>query len=94
MPDPGPLVERWAYASNASMGACPPPPAEGSPGFIDAMKWTNGMYRAWSRAAACHNDWAAKRPDEAWHRGRSVVFIMEALHALVTEQAVWLAART
>lgn len=96
-PDPGPLVERWSYAENATYGTRPPAPsAPGSPGFIDAMKdWSpgKGIYRAWSRDAATHSDWAKKRPDEAWHPKRNIVFIMEHLYALVTEQAVWLATR-
>lgn len=96
-PDPGPLVERWSYADDAAHGSRPPAPSpQGSPGFIDAMKdWPpgRGIYRAWSRDAAIHNNWAKIRPGEAWHPKRDVVFIMEHLHALVTEQAVWLAAR-
>lgn len=94
-PDPGPLVERWAFAAEPSHGSLPPPPAVGSPGFIDAMKdWQpGGIYRAWSRNAAVHNNWAAKRPDEAWHPRREITFIMEHLYALVSEQAVWLAGR-
>jgi hypothetical protein len=97
-PDPGPLVERWAYANSATRGSKPPaPPQPGSPGFIDAMKdWPpgRGIYRAWSRDAAAHNDWAKKRPDEAWHPKRDIVFIMEHLYALITEQAVWLGSRS
>jgi hypothetical protein len=96
-PHPGPLVERWAYAVGATNGSAPAaPPAQGSPGFVDAMKnWGSGMgiYRAWSRHAAAHNNWAQKRPDESWHPKRDIVFIMEHLYALVTEQAVWLATR-
>ena len=96
-PDPGPLVERWSYADNAAHGCVPPPPsAPGSPGFIEAMKdWSpgRGAYRAWSRDAATHNNWAKIRPDEAWHPKRDIVFIMEHLYALVSEQAVWLASR-
>jgi hypothetical protein len=56
-------------------------------------EWSGGIYRAWNRKAATHNDWGMKRPDEAWHPKRDIVFIMEQLHALLTEQAVWLAAR-
>lgn len=99
-PDPGPFVERWAFADDASFGSKPPSPAAGSPGFIDALKeWScpghssSGIYRAWQRLAASHNDWAKKRPDEAWHRGRDISFILEQLYALLSEQAVWLAAR-
>ena len=91
-PDPGPLVERWDYDVDASRGSRPPAPSKGSPGFVDAMKeWGGGIYRAWSRSAASHNEWAVKRPDEAWHRQRGVIFIMEHLYALVSEQAAWLA---
>ena len=93
-PDPGPLVERWAYAGDATRGSQPAPPSVGSPGFIDAMKnWNSGIYRAWSRGAAKHNNWATIRPDQAWHPKRDIVFIMEHLYALATEQAVWLATR-
>lgn len=92
-PDPGPFVERWSYEENKTHGAVPPAPKTGSPGFVDALKdWEPGIYRAWNRSAAAHNGWAQKRPDEAWHRHRDIVFIMEKLYALVAEQAVWLAA--
>jgi hypothetical protein len=94
-PDPGPFVERWAYADDPSHGVRPPPPTTGAPGFIEALKdWGGGIYRAWNRQAAIHNDWAQKRPDEAWHRQRGIFFNMENLYALVSEQAVWLAARS
>ncbi len=94
-PDPGPLVERWLYADDATHGSRPPAPTgPGAPGFIDAMKeWGAGIYRAWNRGAASHNNWAGLRPDEAWHSKREITFIMEHLYALVTEQAVWLATR-
>lgn len=95
-PDPGPFVERWSYADDTTHGRRPPAPSAGSPGFLDAMKeWGagGGIYRAWNRDAAQHNGWAVKRPDEAWHPKREIVFIMEQLYALVTEQAVWLASR-
>ncbi len=100
-PDPGPFVERWAFADTPSFGSRPPKPETGSPGFVDALKdWepTNGVhggiYRAWQRHAATHGDWASKRPDEAWRRDRTLTFIMEQLYALVSEQAAWLASRT
>jgi hypothetical protein len=96
-PDPGPLVERWSYSEDATFGSRPPaPPGPGSPGFLDAMKdWGpgSGIYRAWSRDSATHNNWAQSRPCEAWNPKRDLVFIMENLYALVTEQAVWLATR-
>jgi hypothetical protein len=97
-PDPGPFVERWAFAEQAGNGCRSAHPAEGSPGFVDALKdWSpggsqhGGIYRAWQRHAASHSNWAQKRPEEAWHRNRDIVFIMEHLYALVSEQAVWLA---
>jgi hypothetical protein len=94
-PDPGPQVERWCHAENATHGQkAPAPAAPGAPGFIDAMKdWGGGFYRAWSRGASTHNNWAQLRRDEAWHPNRSIVFIMENLYALLTEQAIWLASR-
>lgn len=95
-PDPGPFVERWTYVDGASHGSRPSAPRLGAPGFIDALKeWdgSGGIYRAWNRGAASHNDWAGRRPDEAWHSRREITFIMEHLYALVTEQAVWLATR-
>src|SRR5437879_2840824 len=53
LPDPGPLVERWSFADNATHGQLPPAPQDGSPGYLDAMKqWGQGVYRAWSRGAA------------------------------------------
>jgi hypothetical protein len=93
-PDPGPYIERWAFVDDNSHGNRPAAPALGAPGFVDAMKWDEGIYRAWNRPAAIHNNWAQKRPDEAWRRDRNIVFIMENLYALVSEQAVWLAAHT
>lgn len=99
-PEPGPFVERWTYADEAAHGKRPPAPSEGAPGFVDAMKdWgdvpaRSGIYRAWQRDAAGHNEWARKRPDEAWHRRRELSYIMEQLYALVSEQAVWLASRS
>ncbi|MBI4990124.1 MAG: hypothetical protein HZC23_15025 [Rhodocyclales bacterium] len=96
-PLPGPFVERWDFAQ----GCRPSPPKAGccSPGFCDALKdWDHenrhgGIYRAWQRYAAVHNDWANKRPDEAWHQNRQIAFILEKLHELVVEQAVWLGIR-
>jgi hypothetical protein len=96
-----PFVERWDPGS----GVRPPPPThdEGPPGVVDALKEWNrdgsndeygGVYRAWQRFAAAHNAWATKEPGEAWHRGRHLTFIMEKLHALVSEQAAWLASKT
>lgn len=99
-PDPGPFVERWCYADDEKSGSRPPAPSVGSPGFIDALKeWSPeaggpcGIYRAWERKAAVHNDWAGKRPEEAWRRDREITFIMEQLYALVSEQADWLASQ-
>jgi hypothetical protein len=94
-PDPGPFVERWTFAENPPYGSKPPAPTVGSPGFIDAMKeWSDGgIYRAWQRTAAAHNGWAEKRKANAWQRGRDISFILEHLYALLSEQAVWLAAR-
>jgi len=97
-PDPGPFVERWAFVEDKECGSRPPAPTVGSPGFIDALKDWNptpsmhgGIYRAWQRHAASHGNWAEKRPEQAWHRNRDIVFILEHLYALVSEQAVWLA---
>ena len=92
----GPFVQRWDHAA----GHRPPAPTKSSPGVIDALKdWHRdgsaqehgGIYRAWQRYAAAHNNWAAKRPDEAWRRDRHITFIMENLYALVAEHASWLA---
>ena len=100
-PDPGPFVERWIYSDIPACGVRPPSPTAGSPGFVDAFKdWSpggdvpGGIYRAWQRHAASHNDWATKNPSEAWRRDRAIVFIMEHLYALLSEQAVWLASHT
>lgn len=93
-PDPGPFVERWDEESKSR----PPAPKEGTPGFIDAMKdWSpnspihGGIYRAWQRYAAEHNNWRAKRPEEAWNANRKLTFVMEKLYELVSDQACWLA---
>ena len=90
-PATGPFVERWTYQPDDPWGTRPQPPPVGSPSFVDAMKWDEGIYRAWQRGAAGHNEWAKKRPDEAWYDDREITFIMEHLYALVTEQAGWLA---
>jgi hypothetical protein len=95
-PEVGPFVERWDYTRRCR----PPAPSEGSPGFLDAMKdWNEGnahggIYRAWQRLASAHSEWAKKRPDQSWHRGREISSIMEELYALVSEQACWLAGRS
>jgi len=75
-PDPGPFVERWLYGDSGGHGHKPSAPSAGSPGYLDAMKeWGGGdIYRAWSRVASTHNNWAGVRPDEAWHPKRSIVF--------------------
>jgi hypothetical protein len=66
-----------------------------SPGVQDAFKdWgkfpSGGIYRAWQRAAADHGNWAMLRPDEAWNRNRTIVFVLERLYELVFEEAVCL----
>lgn len=95
LPMPGPQVERWNFERESR----PAPPSTGSPGWVDALKdWGpggnvhGGIYRAWSRVAAAHNEWAQKRPDQAWSVNRELAFIMERLHDLVAEQALWVAA--
>lgn len=94
-PEIGPFVERWDHGQRCR----PPAPTEGSPGFVDALKDWNvgnahgGIYRAWQRFAAAHNNWAGKRPEQVWRRDREISYIMEELYALVAEQACWLAAR-
>lgn len=102
-PDPGPFVERWKFAENATWGERPPAPTggSGSASFNDAMKdWHEtdpsvhgGIYRGWQRRAALHNNWSTKFPYQMWNRNRSIIFIMEHLHALVSEQAHWLASQ-
>ena len=94
-----PFVQQWDIDKQARPE--PPNAEEGPPGVIDAFKtWTRdhgdgygGIYRAWQRYAAVHNNWATSRPDEAWHRQRDLTFIMEMLYALVSEQASWMAVR-
>jgi hypothetical protein len=91
----GPFVQHWDHA----MQCRPEPLKQSSPGVIDALKkWDRdgtqeygGIYRAWQRHAALHNNWATKRPDEAWRRDRHLTFIMEHLYALASEHASWLA---
>lgn len=91
-PATAPFVERWAFGDGPTFGQRPPAPT-GSPGFTNALKdWGDhgthgGIYLAWQRHAAVHNGWTQKRPDQAWHRNRPLVFIMENLHALMAEQA-------
>jgi hypothetical protein len=96
-PTPGPYVEGWDF----DKGCRPPPPggSSASPAFADALKdWGGpnghgGIYRAWQRDAATHNDWANKRPDQAWNATRDLAFLMERMHELVADQAAWLARR-
>lgn len=95
-PDPGPFVEAWSIATGTAVF----PTTPCSPGYADALKnWSpgpgtpGGIYRAWQRHAASHNEWAAKRPDHAWNRRRDITFIMEKLYELVVEQVDWLAAK-
>jgi hypothetical protein len=89
-PGQGPFVEVWDDAIRGR-------PAEMnvvSPGVQDAFKkWgpEGGIYRVWQRGASTHNNWATRRPDEAWHRGRTIVFILEKLYELVAEEAACLA---
>ncbi len=93
-----PFVQHW----DLTCGQRPAPPdaAHAPPGVVDALKtWEHGpgayggIYRAWQRYAALHNNWTILRPDEAWRRDRNLSFIMEKLYALVSEQAAWLALR-
>ena len=94
-----PFVQQWDIGQQARPE--PPNAEEGPPGVIDALKtWSRddgngygGIYRAWQRYAAVHNNWATLRPDEAWNRQRDLTFIMEMLYALVSEQASWMAVR-
>ncbi len=98
-PVKAPFVQHWDHTSSRR----PPPPSgdRAPPGVVDALKtWGDGsrgeyggIYRAWQRYAAVHNNWVALRPDEAWRRDRKLTFIMEKLYALVSEQAAWMAAR-
>jgi hypothetical protein len=96
LPETAPYVYRWDDANNRRPAAMPQ--GASSPGVMDAFKeWTGpnnkhgGIYRAWQRYAAEHNEWRTKRPDEAWHRGRDITFILERLYDLVSEHAAWLA---
>ncbi len=92
----GPFVQHWDHRLRQR----PARLTNSSPGVVDALKTWNrdgtndqygGIYRAWQRHAAQHNNWAAKRPEEAWRRDRHITFIMEHLYALVSEHAAWLA---
>lgn len=89
----GPFVQAWDCQNRRR----PPPLTVSSPGVVDALKtWPDdqhygGIYRAWQRGAAGHNNWTQKRPEDAWHRDRHLTFIMEHLYALVSEHAAWLA---
>lgn len=88
-PNPGPFVERWDF----DQGVMPPAPT-GSPAFTDALKeWGGGIYRAWQRGAATHNNWSNLRPDEAWNANRHISFIMERLFDVVAEQVSYMARR-
>ncbi|HQS18124.1 hypothetical protein [Reyranella sp.] len=89
----GPFVQHWDHATAKR----PDPIANSSPGVVDALKtWGDppnaygGIYRAWQRYGALHNNWAAKRPDHAWRRDRHLTFIMEQLYELASEHAAWL----
>lgn len=88
----GPFVQHWDHAKARR----PEPLKESSPAVVDALKTWNhenkygGIYRAWQRYGALHNNWAGLRPDHAWHRDRHICFIMEHLYELVSEHAAWL----
>ena len=91
-PGLGPYVEVWDDQTRRRPNILPVI----SPGVIDAFKdWgafpSGGIYRAWQRGAATHNNWALLRADEAWHRNRSIVFVLEKLHELVVEEATCMA---
>lgn len=91
-PGQTPYVELWDEVRRAR----PALPALVSPGVADALKdWGaypgGGVYRAWQRAAATHNGWAALRPDEAWHAGRTILYVLCKLHELVVEEAACVA---
>jgi hypothetical protein len=95
----GPFIERWD--ATAGLRPAAPDPSVTAPSVADALKdWNEtgtghgGIYRAWSRDAARHNNWATTRPELAWHPRRTLTFLMEELHALVAEQAFWLDWRT
>jgi hypothetical protein len=97
-PVQAPFAQHWDPVAHRRP---PPPTAEQSPpGVVDALKdWSEGpikyggIYRAWQRHAATHNNWSTLRPDEAWRRDRHLTFIMEKLYGLVCEQAAWMAVR-
>jgi hypothetical protein len=89
----GPFVQHWDHVKRCR----PTPITESAPGVVDALKtWKDepqeygGIYRAWQRYGALHNNWAAIRPEQAWHRGRHICFVMEHLYELVSEHAAWL----
>jgi hypothetical protein len=91
-PGQAPYVELWDDATRTR----PAPPGLTSPGVADALKdWgaypEGGVYRAWQRAAATHNGWAALRPDEAWHPGRTILYVLSKLHELAVEEAACVA---
>jgi len=92
-----PFVQHWDHVNQVR----PMPFTAGTsaPGVVDALKeWSRdgtseygGIYRAWQRHASLHNDWANKRPDQAWRGDRHITFILEKLYELVSEHASWLA---
>lgn len=91
-PGQAPYVELWDDVERAR----PRPPTLTSPGVADALKdWgrypDGGVYRPWQRAAALHNNWAAMRPDEAWHPGRTILYVLCKLHELAVEEAACVA---
>ena len=92
------FAQRWDTVARTR----PPPPDQGPPGVIDALKTWNcdsdsslygGIYRPWQRHAAAHNNWTTLRPHLAWRRDRHLTFVMEQLYELASEQAAWEAAR-
>jgi len=91
-PGQAPYVEVWDDATKARPALLPLT----SPGVADALKnWGafpgGGVYRPWQRAAATHNNWAALCPEDAWHRGRTIHYVLCKLHELVVEEAACVA---
>lgn len=91
-PGQAPYVEVWDDMTRAR----PASMALTSPGVADALKdWGHypdgGIYRPWQRGAATHNNWAVLRPDEAWHSGRTILFVLCKLHELVVEEVACVA---
>lgn len=99
-----PFIELWDYIQKSRPSAPPVGPEHVKDALKDWQHAPNpnqpnvqthgGVYRPWQRYAAEHNNWANLRPDLAWNHTRELSYLLERLHELVVDQAIWLASQS